>query len=59
MRGEDAPHHIFIDIGSKRFIDLLCDAWTAKTRVALFYFDDGLDEFLRWAFGTGFSATAS
>jgi hypothetical protein len=54
MHSEDVPHPIFIDIGSKRFIDLLCDVWAAKTRVTLLHFNDGLDEFLRWAFGTGF-----
>jgi hypothetical protein len=35
MCGEDTPHHIFIDIGSKRFIYLLCDPWAAKPWVAL------------------------
>ena len=34
---KDALHHIFIDNGSKCFIDLLCDAGTAKTRVALLH----------------------
>ncbi len=59
MRGEDAPHHIFVDIGSKCFIDLLRDPWAAKPWIALFHFDDRLDEFGRWAFGAGFSFTAS
>lgn len=47
MHGEDAPHHIFIDIGSKRFIYLLRDPWAAKPWIALFHFDDRLDEFGR------------
>ena len=59
MCGEDAPQLIFIDIGSKRFIDLLRDPWAAKPWIALFHFDDCLDEFGRWAFGSGFSFTAS
>ena len=46
MCGEDAPHHIFIDIGTKRFINLLSDPWAAEPRVALFYLDDGLYECL-------------
>ena len=46
MRGEDAPHHVFIDMGSKRFIYLLRDPWATKPWVTLFHFDDGLDEFL-------------
>ena len=45
MCGEDAPHHIFVDIGSKCFIDLLRDPWAAKPGIALFHFDDRLDEF--------------
>jgi hypothetical protein len=27
MRSENTPHHVFIDVGSKGFIDLLCDPW--------------------------------
>lgn len=34
MHGEDAPHHIFIDIGSKRVIYLLRDPWAAKPWIA-------------------------
>jgi len=45
MHGGDAPHHIFINIGSKCFIDLLYDTWTAKSWIALFHFNDRLDEF--------------
>jgi hypothetical protein len=59
MCGENTPHHIFIDVGFKRFIDLLCDPWAAKPWVTLLHFDDGLDEFLRWTFGAGFLFTAS
>ena len=59
MDGKDTPHHIFIDVGSKGLIDLLCDPWAAKPWVTLLHFDDGLDEFLRWTFGAGFSLTAS
>ncbi len=45
MGGKDAPDYIFIDVDSKRLIDLLCDPWTAEARVAPFQFDNGLDEF--------------
>jgi hypothetical protein len=45
MCGKDAPHHIFINIGSKCFIDLLCDPWAAKPWIALFHFNDCLDKF--------------
>jgi len=44
MHGEGAPHHIFIDIGSKRFIYQLRYPWAAKLWVALFYCDNHLDE---------------
>jgi hypothetical protein len=30
MCGKDAPHHVFIDNGSRGFIYLLCDPWAAK-----------------------------
>jgi hypothetical protein len=46
-------------MGSKRFIDLLCDPWPAKPWIALFHLHDRLDEFGRWAFGAGFLLTAS
>ena len=59
MCGKDAPHHIFVDIGSKCFIDLLCDPWAAKPWIALFYFNNRLDKFGRWAFGAGFSFATS
>ena len=59
MHGEDAPHHIFIDIGSKHFIYLLRDPWAAKPWIALFHFGDRLDDLRRWPFGAGFSFTAS
>jgi hypothetical protein len=35
MRGENMPHHIFIDAGYKGFIDLLRDPWTARPWVTL------------------------
>ncbi len=59
MRGENTPHYIFIEVGFKRFVDLLRDPWAAKPWIALFHFDDRLDEFGRWAFGPGFSFAAS
>jgi len=41
-----APDNIFIDANAKCFVDLLRYTGTAKSRVALFQFDDGIDEFL-------------
>ena len=52
MCGEDTPHCIFIDVISKRVVDLLCDPWASESWIALLKFDDSLDEFLRWALGT-------
>ena len=59
MNGKYTPHHIFIDVDSERFVDLLRDPWASEPWVALLHFDDGLDEFLRWTYGAGFSFTAS
>jgi hypothetical protein len=58
MCGEDAPDHIFIDFDSERFVDLLRDPWTSKPWVAPFQFNDGLDEFRRWAVRGWFSFAA-
>jgi len=45
-RSEDTPHQILVDVGTKRFVDLLCALWAAKPWCTLLHFDDGLDEFL-------------
>ena len=49
-----APDHIFIDVYSERFVDLLCDPAAAKAGIALLEFNDSLDEFPRWTLGPGF-----
>jgi hypothetical protein len=41
-----APDYIFIDVYAERFVDLLCDPTAAKAGIALFQFNDSLDEFL-------------
>jgi hypothetical protein len=50
MCSEDTPHHIFIDVYSECFGNLLSDTAAAKASVALLQFNDRLDEFPRWAF---------
>ena len=40
-----APDHIFIDVYSERFVDLLCYPAAAKAGIALLEFNDSLDEF--------------
>jgi hypothetical protein len=46
MRGQDSPHHIFIDVDTECLVDLLCDSRTSEPWVALLYCNDGQDEFL-------------
>ncbi len=48
MCGEDAPHHIFIDVGPKGFIDLLSDPWAAKSWVTLSPKAPTVGSFRRW-----------
>jgi len=46
MGGEDTPDHLFIDVDSKRFVDLLRDPWASELWIASFQFDDSLNELL-------------
>jgi len=48
--GEDTPYHIFIDVGTECFVDLLREPRTSESRIAPFQFEDGLDEFSGWTF---------
>ena len=41
-----APDHIFIDVYSERFVDLLSYPAAAKAGIALLQFDDSIYEFL-------------
>ena len=46
MCGKNAPDHIFVDVESKCFVDLLRDAWASERWIASFQFDDGVDQVL-------------
>ncbi len=53
--GQNSPDDILIYVGAKDFIDLLCDSWAAKPRIASLHFANGFDNCLGWSFWTGFS----
>jgi len=56
--GEHASDHIFIDVDSERFVDLLRDPGAAKPGITLFHFNKDTNEIIRGAFRTrlgGFS----
>ena len=55
MRGEHASDHVFIDVDSERFVDLLRDPGAAKMGVALFQFNNDTNEIIRGAFWTRLS----
>ena len=55
MCGKDTPDHVFIDGSSEDSVDLLRDSGATEPWVTLPQLDDRLDEFLRWALGTGLS----
>jgi len=59
MRGQDPPHHIFIDVDPECLVDLLCDPQASKPWVALLHCHDGLDQFVRWSLGTRFRFATS
>ena len=49
---------VFIQFQSERQIDLLGNARAAVARIALFHFDDGVDDFLGRSLWPWFSASA-
>lgn len=51
MGVEDTPDHIFVDVDSECFVDLLCAPRTSEPWVMLLQFDDSLDELLPRALG--------
>jgi hypothetical protein len=44
MRCQNPPHHILINTGAEREINLLGDTRTAPRRLALFYLDDSTND---------------
>ena len=53
--GEDTPDHIFIDVESKCFVNLLCDPWTSEPWITPLHFYDSPDEFRRRTLGSRFA----
>jgi hypothetical protein len=58
MGCKDSPNHIFIDVGSKCFVDPLRDPWASEAWITSFKFNNGLDEFPRRTLGTWLSYAA-
>ena len=57
-RGRLMGDHVFIDVDSERFVDLLRDPGAAKPGITLFHFNNDTNEIIRGAFRTrlgGFS----
>ena len=50
--GEHASNHVFIDVDSKRFVDLLRDPGAAKLDITLFQFNNDPNQIIRGAFRT-------
>ena len=46
VNSQNAPDSVFVQVKTERQIDLLSNAGTAVSRIALFHFDDGVDDFL-------------
>ena len=55
MLGEHASDHVFIDVDSERFLDLLRDPGAAKQGITLFQFNNDTNQIIRGAFRTGLS----
>jgi len=48
--GKHASDHVFIDIHSKRLVDLLGDSGAAEAGITLFQFNNNTNEIIRGAF---------
>ena len=44
VRGEHASNHVFIDVDSKRFVDLLRDPGAAKLGITSFQFNNDYNQ---------------
>ncbi len=57
VNGKNAPNSVLIQVKTECQVDLLCNARTAESRVALSHFYDGCDDFFGWSFWPWFSAS--
>ncbi len=53
MLGQNSSDDILVDLDAEDFVDLFCNSWTAKTRIASLHLDDGVDDIPRWPLGAG------
>jgi len=54
--GEDTPNDVSVNLNAEGLGDDSRDTGIAKSWIPAFEFDDGVDELLRWAFGSGFAS---
>ena len=52
--GEHASDHIFIDVESERFVDLLSGSWATKSGTTSFQFNNDPNKIIRGAFQVRF-----
>ena len=52
MSGEYSAHNIFVEFQAKGQVDLLSNARTTVSWVALLHFHDGIDDFSGWTLWT-------
>src|SRR5262249_7825619 len=52
MDSENPADHVFVDLDAEGQSDLFGNPLAAPSAVAPFHFNDRLDQFFRWSFGT-------
>ncbi len=52
--GEHVSDHVFIDVESERFVDLLRDSWVTKSGITSFQFNYDPNKIIRGAFRARF-----
>jgi hypothetical protein len=57
MNRDYPTNSVFIQVQSERQVDLLSNAGTTVSWIALLHFHDGIDDFFTGSFGTGLPAT--
>ena len=53
--GEHASDHVFIDVETERFVDLLRDSWGTKSGITSFQFNNDPNKIIRGTFRTRLS----
>jgi hypothetical protein len=58
MIGQDPPNHVLVDFDTENQCDLFRDSGTAPTRIPSLHLEDGIDQLLSRALGTGTTTPA-